>query len=204
MDESRMFAYHITDVCERATSAMHRITSLVQREWEYCQCTLRLETSSLVLIRRADHARAQAIVGREITTKRDVHTEIGNLWQEMWTNSDKARRVYEIFPNLDRIPPYFNPTPGLIHFITGHGPYPQYLKRFNLRDNSLCECGEEGTPEHVVLDCQEYDDQGNLRERLTGMNLREIIENEDTYNVLNTLAQKVSLYQQEIFNARRR
>ncbi|KAG5885680.1 hypothetical protein JTB14_001962 [Gonioctena quinquepunctata] len=32
MDESRIFAYHITDVCERATTAMHRITSLVQRE----------------------------------------------------------------------------------------------------------------------------------------------------------------------------
>ncbi|KAG5864212.1 hypothetical protein JTB14_010020 [Gonioctena quinquepunctata] len=64
----------------------------------------------------------------------------------MWSNSEKARRVYEIFPNLD-----FNPTSGLVHFLTGHGPYPQYLNRFNLKDNSLCECGEEGTPEHVVL-----------------------------------------------------
>ncbi|KAG5870362.1 hypothetical protein JTB14_016129 [Gonioctena quinquepunctata] len=100
MDESRMFAYHITDVCERATSAMHRITSL----------------------------------GKE---------------------------------------------------------------RFNLKDNSLCECGEEGTPEHVVLKCPRYEDLENLRGRIRGKNLREMIEYQDTYNVLNTLAQKVSPHQQE-------
>ncbi|KAG5866170.1 hypothetical protein JTB14_031022 [Gonioctena quinquepunctata] len=159
--------------------------------------------AALYWIRRADHAKAQAIVGREIRTRRDVHKEIANLWQEMWSNSEKARRVYEIFPNLDRIPPHFNPTPGLVHFLTGHGPYPKYLNRFNLKDNSLCECGEEGTPEHVVLECLRYEDQENLRGRIRGRNLREIIENVDTYNVLNTLAQKVSLHQQEIFNARR-
>ncbi|KAG5885681.1 hypothetical protein JTB14_001963 [Gonioctena quinquepunctata] len=149
--------------------------------------------AALYWIRRADHAKAQAIVGREIRTRRDVHKEIANMWQEMWSNSEKARRVYEIFPNLDRIPPYFNPTPGLVHFLTGHGPYPQYLSRYN-----LCECGEEGTPEHVVLECLRYEDQGNLRGRIRGKNLREIIENQDTYNVLNTMAQKVSLHQQEI------
>ncbi|KAG5861191.1 hypothetical protein JTB14_019698 [Gonioctena quinquepunctata] len=249
MDESRMFAYHITDVCERATTTMHRITSLVQREvripfrqvrlylsvvlasiagysasvWVHrlqniknrekvdrtqrgflvrmtgsfgTTATQALTTlvgvlpmqleikkrAALYWVRRADPARAQAIVGREIRTKRDVHKEIANLWQEMWSNSEKARRVYETFPNLDRIPPYFNPTPGLVHFITGHGTYPQYLNRFNQRDNSLCEYGEEGTPEHVVLECLRYEDRENLRGRIRGRNLREIIENQDTYN----------------------
>ncbi|KAG5867382.1 hypothetical protein JTB14_008498 [Gonioctena quinquepunctata] len=222
MDESRMFAYHITDVCERATTAMHRITSLVQREVRipFRQCervgtqaakykelgksrqdpkrvprqndsslqhncyagSHNISGSTADAARNQDHAKAQAIVGREIRTRRDVYKEIANLWQEMWSNSKKARRVYEIFPNLDRIPPYFNPTPGLVHFLTGHGPYPQYLSRFNLKDNSLCECGEEGTPEHVVLECLGYEDQADLRGRIRGKNLREIIENQDTYN----------------------
>ncbi|KAG5867385.1 hypothetical protein JTB14_008501 [Gonioctena quinquepunctata] len=92
------------------------------------------------------------------------------------------------------------PNPGLVHLLTGHGPYPQYLNRFNLKDNSLCECGEEGTPEHVVLNCLRYEDQENLRGRIKGRNLREIIEHQDTYNVLDKLAQKVSPHQQEIFN----
>nr|CAD7205363.1 unnamed protein product [Timema douglasi] len=34
-----------------------------------------------------------------------------------------------------------------------HGPYPESLWRMGLVESEACECGEVGTPEHVVLEC---------------------------------------------------
>lgn len=42
---------------------------------------------------------------------------------------------------------------GLIHFLTGHDPFADRLHSLGLRDTDLFECGERGTPEHLVLSC---------------------------------------------------
>ncbi|GBN77933.1 hypothetical protein AVEN_1275-1 [Araneus ventricosus] len=35
-------------------------------------------------------------------------------------------------------------------FVTGHGSFPSYLHRFNLRTRDNCSCGEKGDPMHYA------------------------------------------------------
>ncbi|GBM56646.1 hypothetical protein AVEN_93013-1 [Araneus ventricosus] len=35
-------------------------------------------------------------------------------------------------------------------FVTGHGPFPTYLKRFNIRSNDSCGCENLGNPLHYA------------------------------------------------------
>ncbi|GBL84308.1 hypothetical protein AVEN_118679-1 [Araneus ventricosus] len=39
-------------------------------------------------------------------------------------------------------------------FVTGHGPFPSYLHRFNLRTHDNCSCGEKGYPMHYATKCR--------------------------------------------------
>lgn len=80
---------------------------------------------------------------------------IGRIWQTEWSNSLKGERVRAFFPTITgrRNADYITPTRGLVHFLTGHGPYPQNLHRFGQRETPNCECGEFGSPEHMVYAC---------------------------------------------------
>ncbi|GBN58202.1 hypothetical protein AVEN_164907-1 [Araneus ventricosus] len=39
-------------------------------------------------------------------------------------------------------------------FVIGHGPFPSYLHRFNLRTHDNCSCGEIGDPMHFATKCR--------------------------------------------------
>ncbi|GBM62158.1 hypothetical protein AVEN_56788-1 [Araneus ventricosus] len=39
-------------------------------------------------------------------------------------------------------------------FVTGHGPFPSYLHRFNLRKHENCSCIEKGDPMHYATKCR--------------------------------------------------
>ncbi|GBM34470.1 hypothetical protein AVEN_106711-1 [Araneus ventricosus] len=38
-------------------------------------------------------------------------------------------------------------------FVTGHGPFPTYLKRFNMRSSDSCGGGNLGNPLHYATSC---------------------------------------------------
>ncbi|GBO11086.1 hypothetical protein AVEN_12184-1 [Araneus ventricosus] len=38
-------------------------------------------------------------------------------------------------------------------FVTGHGPFPTFLKRFNIRNSDSCGCGNLGNPLHYATSC---------------------------------------------------
>ncbi|GBN97464.1 hypothetical protein AVEN_200083-1 [Araneus ventricosus] len=38
-------------------------------------------------------------------------------------------------------------------FAKGHGPFPTYLKRFNIRNNDSCGCENLGNPLHYATSC---------------------------------------------------
>nr|CAD7410077.1 unnamed protein product [Timema poppensis] len=48
---------------------------------------------------------------------------------------------------------HLEPSLGLVQFITGKGLYPESSRKMGLVETDRCECGEVGTPEHVVLEC---------------------------------------------------
>nr|CAD7440331.1 unnamed protein product [Timema bartmani] len=53
--------------------------------------------------------------------------------------------TYQLFPNVvERIDnAHLEPSPGLVQFITGKGPYPESLRKMGLVETDWCECGEE-------------------------------------------------------------
>ncbi|GBO01829.1 hypothetical protein AVEN_255447-1 [Araneus ventricosus] len=69
-------------------------------------------------------------------------------WQKEWDNGETGRSVHNVLPKVKT-----TPTPGQrpeIMFVTGHGPFPTYLKRFNIRSSDSCGCGNLGNPLHYA------------------------------------------------------
>ncbi|GBM24007.1 hypothetical protein AVEN_274420-1 [Araneus ventricosus] len=54
-------------------------------------------------------------------------------------------------PNVSDIPSPW--TREVINFVTGHAPFPCFLKRFNLYRTNHCACGVVGDPLHFATDC---------------------------------------------------
>ncbi|GBO17901.1 hypothetical protein AVEN_228256-1 [Araneus ventricosus] len=63
-------------------------------------------------------------------------------WQKEWDNGEAGRRIHNVLPKVKTTPtPWQRPE---ILFVTGHGPFPTYLKRFNIRNSDSCGCGNLG------------------------------------------------------------
>ncbi|GIY00343.1 uncharacterized protein CEXT_145251 [Caerostris extrusa] len=71
-------------------------------------------------------------------------------WQEEWDTATTGRRTHNFLPKVS----HKMATNLLItYFVTGHGPFPNYLNRFGITENDLCLCGESGTPDHYLFSC---------------------------------------------------
>ncbi|GBM91476.1 hypothetical protein AVEN_237626-1 [Araneus ventricosus] len=63
-------------------------------------------------------------------------------WQKEWDNGETGRSVHNVLPKIKTTPtPWQKPE---IMFLTGHGPFPTYLKRFNIRSSDSCGCRNLG------------------------------------------------------------
>ncbi|GBL89818.1 hypothetical protein AVEN_179595-1 [Araneus ventricosus] len=63
--------------------------------------------------------------------KKKLHAISTQLWQNEWDNGDTGRNVHLILPKVKTSPaPWQRPE---IMFVTGHGPFPTYFKRFGLK-----------------------------------------------------------------------
>ncbi|KAF2893476.1 hypothetical protein ILUMI_12694, partial [Ignelater luminosus] len=91
-------------------------------------------------------------------------------------------------------PTHLVPNHGLIHFLTGHGPYSTHLQRTNQRKSDRCDCGDEGTPEHRFFECRITRDQTHeMREALRDVPIAEALLNPLLFPVLNKLVAKFEL-----------
>ncbi|GBN50374.1 Putative protein in type-1 retrotransposable element R1DM [Araneus ventricosus] len=72
-------------------------------------------------------------------------------WQMSWDDENTGRLIYNIIPKVSLQP--INWTRNEVLFLTGHGPFPSFLQRFNLSETSFCSCGEIGTPIHYATVC---------------------------------------------------
>ena len=73
------------------------------------------------------------------------------LWQNEWNTTLKGIETKNYIRDIKKFPSKL--TKPLTCFLTGHGPFPTYLNRFNLRDNDLCCCGDTGSPQHYLFKC---------------------------------------------------
>ncbi|GBM13697.1 hypothetical protein AVEN_148215-1 [Araneus ventricosus] len=72
-------------------------------------------------------------------------------WQKEWDNGETGRNVHNVLPKGKTTPtPWQRPE---IMFVTGPGPFPTYLKRFNIRSSDSCVCGNLGNPLHYATSC---------------------------------------------------
>ncbi|GBN92422.1 Putative protein in type-1 retrotransposable element R1DM [Araneus ventricosus] len=83
--------------------------------------------------------------------KKSLNQELLQKWQIEWDKGKVGRLIHEIIPALSY--KLFKWSRGAIMFFSEHGPFPSYLRRFNLRPTDLCSCGEVGTPIHYATSC---------------------------------------------------
>ncbi|GBM46633.1 hypothetical protein AVEN_181210-1 [Araneus ventricosus] len=76
--------------------------------------------------------------------KAEVKSAALSIWQDNWDNGKTGSSTHDIVPRVSNKPVGWNREE--IMFVTGHGPFPSYLLRFNLRTHGNCSCGEKGDP----------------------------------------------------------
>ncbi|GBM83749.1 hypothetical protein AVEN_199332-1 [Araneus ventricosus] len=84
--------------------------------------------------------------------KSEIKSAALSIWQDNWDNGETGRSTHDIVPRVSNKPVGWNREE--IMFVTGHGPFPSYLHRFNLRTHDNCSCGEKGDPIHYATKCQ--------------------------------------------------
>ncbi|GBN93220.1 hypothetical protein AVEN_216940-1 [Araneus ventricosus] len=84
----------------------------------------------------------------ELTFKKKMMED----WQLDWEDEDTGRSTFNILPRVLTQPCYWKREEIL--FFTGHGPFPLYLKRFNLASTANFKSGNtNGTPLHYATEC---------------------------------------------------
>ncbi|GBM93760.1 hypothetical protein AVEN_51609-1 [Araneus ventricosus] len=84
---------------------------------------------------------------------RKLKTHILNSWNIYWNQYDSASgvRVRSFISTVS--PKFLIHNKILIYFLSGHGPFPQYLHRFKRIGSPLCVCGLVGDADHYTFDC---------------------------------------------------
>ncbi|GBM21861.1 hypothetical protein AVEN_32849-1 [Araneus ventricosus] len=72
--------------------------------------------------------------------KAEIKSAALSIWQDNWDNGETGRSTHDIVPRVSNKPVGWNREE--IMFVTGHGPFPSYLLRFNLRAHDNCSCGD--------------------------------------------------------------
>ena len=92
--------------------------------------------------------------------KRTYLEKLIDLWQTEWDLSKNGRFTYKHF--ISNIKQRMHCKHSFTdfystQFLTNHGKFKQYLKRFNLIDHDTkCFCGDEQTSDHLLFDCQRF------------------------------------------------
>ncbi|GBL75896.1 Putative protein in type-1 retrotransposable element R1DM [Araneus ventricosus] len=84
---------------------------------------------------------------------RKLKSFILNTWNTYWSQYDSASGVRVRTFTKTVSPKFLIHNKILIYFLSGHGPFPQYLHRFKRIGSPLCVCGLVGDADHYTFDC---------------------------------------------------
>jgi hypothetical protein len=82
-----------------------------------------------------------------------------NKWENMWRTSINGSQTRKFFPTIrDRLAiSDLRSNFILTQFLSDHGNFQSYLKRFNISQSDLCVCETSiETPLHVIFECIIY------------------------------------------------
>nr|CAD7255823.1 unnamed protein product [Timema shepardi] len=114
-------------------------------------------------------------------------------WQADWEESTTGRRTVQFFSeHTERMRmKHLQPSQGLVHYITGHGPYRASLFRRNLSETSLCCCGGDATQKHVTLECIfTEEERAELLTPIQVIALYHILRDVDRWRYLDEIADR--------------
>ncbi|GBN32590.1 hypothetical protein AVEN_138868-1 [Araneus ventricosus] len=81
-------------------------------------------------------------------------------WSNLYQSSHNAKSTKEFFPSIHGLvkASHFVSNFRITQFVTGHGNFKAYLKRFNLSRTDLCSCssGEIQDVNHLILSCSKF------------------------------------------------
>lgn len=105
----------------------------------------------------------------------DYKKETIMKWQERWNNAEMGKKTHVLLPSIEqRLKQKVEIDHYVTQFLTGHGNFNSYLKRFGFRDSALCEvCKTDDTPEHAMYDCVEIaESRAQFRNKLDDISVR--------------------------------
>ena len=94
--------------------------------------------------------------------KRHFKTITLNEWEISWKSTTKASQTKQFFPMIrDRLElKELLPNYIISQYLSGHGDFKSYLKRFNISNSDVCDCGQSiETPNHIIFDCFIYTEE---------------------------------------------
>lgn len=129
---------------------------------------------------------------REVTLKNWQRQWSGTVAAGAWTRTLIPDLVPWVKCGFRRVD-YF-----LTQFLSGHGHFRAYLKRFGLADEDAClYCGEVDTPEHAVLNCERWGRERQILETQVGRPLSKdnmvsvMIEKESNFKYIRDYVAKI-------------
>ena len=154
-------------------------------------------------LKKGKREEAEYILREPIGNMEDIWQCILRKWQAKWDTSPTGRRTYEFLPDIyERLTmKHLQPNKGMVHYITGHGPYNETLHRLGIINSPICMCGETiGTPEHVMWECKNTRRiRPDLRTILAGRIVYEVIRIEALYQACQQLAGITSNFYKELY-----
>ena len=89
-----------------------------------------------------------------------IRQETSDAWQQEYETSDTGSMTRTLFPTLTSIRTFFQTadvTFEMTQFVSGHGFYKSYLKRFHITSDSTCPCGADVQDvAHLLTSCSRY------------------------------------------------
>lgn len=114
-------------------------------------------------------------------------------WQIEWSTSTKGRQTYQILKQVD--PTFICHGTVIPNYLSGHGSFPEFLKKIGKQENDLCLCrkGRETVIHYLIQKCPiipyhfHFDKHKTLRQNLqkilfSSTNFHKLKENYQTLN----------------------
>ncbi|KFM77363.1 hypothetical protein X975_26456, partial [Stegodyphus mimosarum] len=74
--------------------------------------------------------------------EKNTSAKVKRMWQNRWAETTTGHRTFKFYPKINfklNIRNWY-----ITQFLTEHGSFSSYLKRFNFRTSDSCSCGEVG------------------------------------------------------------
>lgn len=130
----------------------------------------------------------------EASANRNVRKEIIMEWQMNWRESERITRRF--FPDCKKRMrmTWVRPNHYTCQFLSGHGKFAQKLAKLGLCDDENCECGEPEDSEHVLMECELWEDlRVDLKIAIDGIGHGwpvplDVLMRREIYNIFEKLA----------------